>query len=134
MTARSSSTILACAALVGCASPTLEADRIPLQGGGVARVVVTDIYHPPGVVGRATIREDGPLVELTERWVRLPPELQWFVLAHEVCHLELVSETEADADCCALSRLGTRDLPVVVGHYQDRGDTVRAVELLTCQP
>jgi len=61
-------------------------------------VVCTVDDLPPGVLAEADIETQ--TVTLAPGWESLPPEAQWLVLAHELCHLRGYT-TEAGADCCA---------------------------------
>ena len=76
----------------------------------VAGVAVEYRAAPYGAHGAAYYDGTTPVVGL--RVADLHPAHQWFVLAHEWCHLE-GAETETGADCCAARYLRSLGVPVV---------------------
>ena len=85
--------LLLAIALVGCSSPALP----PLRVGGVEVVVERAQL---ATLASSSHEPRGPVVYLSDAWDDLSPVEQWWVLAHELCHLRGVYD-ERDADCCA---------------------------------
>jgi len=83
-------------ALTSCASPALTLTPPSSVDGRAVRW--ERAYLPAGVVAEADLETQ--TVTLAPGWSELPPEAQWVVLAHELCHLRGYT-TEAGADCCA---------------------------------
>lgn len=82
--------------IMGCASPLATP---PLRAQG-QRVIVEAGARV--TLARASWEVRGPVVYHSDALTEQSPVVQWWVMAHERCHLESPLRSEVDADCCAL--------------------------------
>lgn len=86
----------------GCEKPTLTLPAPPLRAGGQP-VNYEHRYNMAGDMA-AQWRAGIPVLYFhPERFELLEPELKYFILGHEYCHLLEPGRGEISADCCGLA-------------------------------
>lgn len=125
----------------GCSStPTMPPP--PLQIGSYDVQYRRGYLDGPALAGASWEHErTAPIIYMDEELEYRSPAVQWFVWAHEVCHLE-GETTELGADCCAARRLDRIGVPLSepLEHLQTNSHTsrdhppgsVRALTFISC--
>lgn len=74
--------------------------------------------------------------ELT--WNDFSPNMKFFAFFHEICHLNIPTENEYEADCCALKlmkascMLSDKEVIEILELFSNNNSVERQIEILSC--
>lgn len=112
-------------------APTLYYNEVPVQ-----YEKNTQIVHA-GTVDRLGAGI-GFIYWNPNNWDILSPNLKFYVLFHEICHLNIPTENQYEADCCSLKILNTacmlsdKELTEIVELLGEYDLVDRQIEIMLC--